>query len=130
MKRNLYLGVTFAVVLLALGIGSTLLQKRATVHAAGGTQAPRFEVDPMWPKPLPNHWVMGNVIGVSVDSKDHIWIIHRQGSLEAMEEYAAANPPGPKRQKGVVESECCLPAPPVLEFDQEGNLLAHWGGED
>ena len=47
----------------------------------------------MWPKPLPNHWVMGNTIGVSVDSKDHIWIIHRAGSLEAMETYAATNPP-------------------------------------
>ena len=22
-------------------------------------QAPRFEVDPLWPKPLPNHWVLG-----------------------------------------------------------------------
>ena len=44
----------------------------------------------MWPKPLPNHWITGNIIGVSVDSRDHIWIIHRQGSLEAMEEYAAA----------------------------------------
>src|SRR5580700_3487179 len=129
MKRNLYVGATFAVVLIALAIGSALLQKRV-VHAAGGTQAPKFEVDPMWPKPLPNHWLMGNTIGVSVDSKDHIWIIHRQGSLEAMENYAAANPPGPKRQKGVVESECCLPAPPVLEFDEEGNLLNHWGGSD
>src|ERR1700719_4918996 len=126
MKRNLYAGIGFAAVVGALGIGSILLEKKSVVHAAA-TMAPRFEVDPMWPKPLPNHWLMGNTIGVSVDSSDHIWIIHRQGSLEAMENYAAANPPGPKRQKGVVESECCLPAPPVLEFDQEGNLLAHWG---
>ena len=115
--------------LVAFAAAYTVLEKKAVVEAAG-VQAPRFEVDPMWPKPLPNHWVMGNVIGVSVDARDHIWIIHRQGSLEAMENYAAANPPGPKRQKGVVESECCLPAPPVLEFDEEGNLLAHWGGED
>src|SRR3984885_2399741 len=129
MRRNLRIGLTFAAVLAGLGIGSALMEKRATVEAAG-VQAPRFEVDPMWPKPLPNHWVMGNTIGVSVDSKDHVWIIHRQGSLEAMEEYAATNPPGPKRRKGVVEAECCVPAPPVLEFDQEGNLLEHWGGSD
>ena len=45
-----------------------------------------------------------------------------------MENYAAANPPGPKRQMGVVESECCEPAPPVLEFDEAGNLIGHWGG--
>ena len=56
-------------------------------------------MDPMWPKPLPNHWVMGNVIGVSVDAKDHIWIIHRQGSLEAMEKYGIANPPGPSAKR-------------------------------
>ena len=48
-------------------------------------QAPRFEVDPMWPKPLPNHWVIGQRIGVSVDAQDHIWIIHRGASLERME---------------------------------------------
>src|SRR3984885_2077979 len=93
MKRNLYVGGIFVAALVALGVGSIVLQKRAVVHAAGGSQARRFEVDPMWPKPLPNHWVMGNTIGVSVDSKDHIWLIHRQGSLEAMEDYAIADPP-------------------------------------
>ena len=75
----------------------------------------------MWPKPLPNHWVIGQTIGVSVDAQDHVWIIHRAGALERMEVYAAANPPA---------AECCAPAPPVLEFDQEGNLIGHWGGED
>src|ERR1700729_487578 len=113
MNRNLRIGATLLGVLVALGVGSSLLDKRATVTAATAV-APKFEVEPMWPKPLPNHWVMGNVIGVSVDSKDHIWIIHRQGSLEAMELYGVANPPGAKRQRGKVESECCEPAPPVL----------------
>jgi DNA-binding beta-propeller fold protein YncE len=81
--------------------------------------APRFEVDPLWPKPLPNHWVIGNAIGVSVDAQDHVWIIHRAGSLEPKEIYATANPPA---------AECCTPAPPVLAFDQAGNLVASWGG--
>ena len=44
--------------------------------------APSFEVDPFWPKPLPNHWVLGSTIGVSVDAQDHVWIIHRPGSVE------------------------------------------------
>jgi len=118
MKRNLYLGAAFFAVLIALGVGSTILERRAAVEAAG-VQAPRFEVDPMWPKPLPNHWLLGMTIGVSVDAQDHIWIIHRGGSLERMENYAAANPPA---------SECCMAAPPVLEFDEEGNLIGHWGG--
>lgn len=127
MKRDLYVGAAFVALIVALGVGSGLLGKKAVVQA-NGAQAPKFEVDPMWPKPLPNHWLMGNTIGVSVDSNDHIWIIHRQASLEPMENYGAANPPGPKRQKGVVESDCCAPAPPVLEFDEAGNLLASWGG--
>jgi DNA-binding beta-propeller fold protein YncE len=127
MKRELSIGATFAVVLIALGIGSVVFEKKAAVEAAG-VQAPRFEVDPLWPKPLPNHWVLGNVIGVATDAQDHIWIIHRQASLEPMENYAAANPPGPKRRPGVVEADCCAPAPPVLEFDQAGTLINSWGG--
>jgi DNA-binding beta-propeller fold protein YncE len=119
MKRNLYIGVTFVLMLAALGIASAVLQKRAVVHAAGGTQAPRFEVDPMWPKPLPNHWLQGQTIGVSVDANDHIWIIHRAGSLEPGEQHASTTPP---------TAQCCAAAPPVLEFDEEGNLIGHWGG--
>ena len=118
MKRNLYLGIAFFALLIGLGVASIVLERRAAVEAAG-VQAPRFEVDPMWPKPLPNHWLLGMTIGVSVDAQDHIWIIHRGGSLERMENYAAANPPA---------SECCMAAPPVLEFDEEGNLIGHWGG--
>jgi DNA-binding beta-propeller fold protein YncE len=116
MKRNLYIGTAFLTTIVALGIGSSILGRKAEASAV---QAPRFEVDPMWPKPLPNHWVMGNTIGVSVDASDHVWIIHRAGSLEAKEIYAVTNPPG---------ATCCLPAPPVLEFDQEGNLIGNWGG--
>ena len=118
MRRNIYVGVTFLALLIALGVGITLLQKRAAVEAAT-VQAPMFEVDPLWPKPLPNHWLMGMTIGVSVDAQDNIWIIHRQGSLEPGELHAASNPP---------MAMCCAPAPPVLEFDQDGNLLRHWGG--
>src|SRR5580698_10320364 len=87
-------------------------------HAAE-VMAPRFEVDAYWPKPLPNHWILGQTIGVSADSAGHIWIIHRVGSLEAGEQHATTTPP---------ISQCCAPAPPVLEFDQEGNLIGHWGG--
>ncbi len=119
-KRTLFVGIGLIAAVAALGVGQQLLEQRASAQAKTATQAPRFEVDPMWPKPMPNHWVMGNVIGVGVDSQDHVYIIHRgAGSLEAKEIYAAANPP---------ESECCLPAPPVIEFDAEGNLVRAWGG--
>jgi DNA-binding beta-propeller fold protein YncE len=118
MKRNLWAATVFALLLFVLGTASYFLQRRAAVEAAG-VQAPMFEVDPMWPKPLPNHWLLGQTIGVSVDANEHVWIIHRGGSLEAKEIYATTNPPG---------AECCNVAPPVLEFDQEGSLIGHWGG--
>ena len=118
MKRNFYIGGIFLALLAALTAGSVLLQKKAKAEAAG-VQAPRFEVDPLWPKPLPNHWVQGMTVGVSVDAQDHIWIVHRTNTFEPMEIYAKANPPA---------AECCVPAPPVLEFDEEGNLIGHWGG--
>jgi DNA-binding beta-propeller fold protein YncE len=116
MKHNLKIGVGLAALVAALGAGSFALRRVAVVQASG-TMAPRFEVNPMWPKPLPNHWVVGNVIGVSVDAQDHIWIIHRAGSLEPKEIYMTSH-----------SAECCTPAPPVLEFDEEGNLLRSWGG--
>ena len=118
MKRNLWIGVAFLAVIAALGVGSLVLGRHVTVHAAG-VMAPRFEVDPLWPKPLPNHWLLGETIGVSVDAQDHIWIIHRAGSLEAGEKHATTTPP---------IATCCAPAPPVLEFDEDGNLLRSWGG--
>jgi DNA-binding beta-propeller fold protein YncE len=119
-RRNLFVGLSLLVLLAGLGVAQQMLEKTAAAQAKTAVQAPRFEVDPMWPKPLPNHWVMGNVIGVGVDAQDHVYIIHRgAGSLEPKEIYAAANPPA---------SECCLPAPPVLEFDAEGNMVRAWGG--
>ena len=80
---------------------------------------PGFQVDPFWPKPLPNNWLLGQVAGVDVDSEDHVWIVHRPGSLSDREVGVMLDPP---------INKCCYPAPPVLEFDQEGNLLNAWGG--
>ena len=93
MKRNLSICLAFAGLVIAFGIGSSLLEKRARVEAAA-VQAPMFEVDPFWPKPLPNHWLIGMTIGVSVDAQDNVWIIHRGGSLEFKEKYGDTNPPG------------------------------------
>ena len=120
MKRNVLIGSGLVALLAALGIGQTIVERRAEAQAKNTVQAPRFEVDPMWPKPLPNHWLYGNVIGVGVDSRDHIFIIHRgEGNLNPKEIYHTANPPA---------ADCCDVAPPVLEFDAEGNLVKAWGG--
>ena len=89
---------------------------------ASAPAVPSFRVDPLWPKPLPNHWLLGSVTGVAVDSHDHVWIVHRGGdSLNARTEMGAATTPK-------TAEECCVPAPPVLEFDADGTLLSHWGG--
>jgi DNA-binding beta-propeller fold protein YncE len=82
-------------------------------------RADAFEVDPFWPKPLPNLWILGQVAGVSVDARDHVWVIHRPGSLTPQEIGAALTPP---------TAECCIPAPPVIEFDSDGNVVQAWGG--
>ncbi len=79
-----------------------------------------YTVDPNWPVlPLPNNWVIGEIGGMEVDARDHVWIVHRPGTLAPWEKGAALDPP---------LSECCLPAPPVIEFDPEGNVVRAWGG--
>jgi hypothetical protein len=118
--RNFYIGATFVMLAAFLTAGQALLERTANAEGKATVQAPRFEVDPMWPKPLPNHWRMGSTIGVGVDLQDHIWIIHRgSATMEAKEKYAETTPPS---------AECCVSAPPVLEFDQAGNMLHAWGG--
>jgi hypothetical protein len=119
-NRNLVIGATFLTALVVLGSAQSQFAKTAAAQANAAVQAPRFEVDPFWPKPLPNHWLLGSTIGVSVDAQDHVWIIHRSSStLNANERGAELDPP---------TGDCCKGAPPVLEFDQAGNLLASWGG--
>jgi DNA-binding beta-propeller fold protein YncE len=118
MKHHLAIGTLLLALLAGFAIGAHLLEKHASLSAAGHV-APRFEVDPLWPKPLPNHWILGQTIGVSVDAQDHIWIIHRAGSLEPGEVHATTTPR---------TAQCCAPAPPILAFDQDGNVIGHWGG--
>ncbi len=101
------------------GIAAAVLSLCAFSGAAYAADAPRFQVDASWPKTLPNDWIMGQAAGVAVDGDDHIWVVQRPKTLTDDEKAAALNPP---------RTKCCRPAPPVMEFDQEGNLLRHWGG--
>src|SRR4051812_42213618 len=89
--------------------------------AALAAQAPRLEVNPFWPQPLPNHWVFGSITGVATDAQDHVWVVHRGAdSLEGNEKGMMATPP--------TSTKCCVAAPFVLEFDADGKLLSHFGG--
>lgn len=81
---------------------------------------PVFELDPHWQPRLPDDWILGQVRGLFIDSRQHLWVIHMPGSLTEDEELlAATDPPA---------AVCCVAAPPVLELDLEGNVLQAWGG--
>lgn len=120
-KNKKIIGASFALAaLLVLGVGQGVLQEESTA-ASTAVVAPSFQVDPFWPKPLPNHWITGNAIGVAVDERDHVFIVHRDQDdifLSGGREIGL--------KAGV--SECCAPAPPILEFDPAGNLVNAWGG--
>ena len=118
-RRNVFIGAGFIALLAALGVSQSVLERKALAQSGSGISAPRFEVDPMWPKPLPNGWYIGQTIGVWADNQDHIWIIHRNDSLDPVEAAADQNPP---------TGECCKKAPPIIEFDQAGNVVHAWGG--
>src|SRR5262245_20213993 len=100
-----------------LAAGALLLSFTAL---AGAAEVPKFEVDPFWPKPLPNNWTLGQVAGVAVDERDHVWIMQRPRSLSRLEAAAGQKPP---------RAKCCVAAPPVIEFDSDGNVVQAWGGE-
>jgi hypothetical protein len=99
VKRNLLIGATFTVALAALGVTERTLEQTAQAQAQAKTgQVPIFEVDPFWPKTMPNNWVFGMTIGLGVDEKDQVWIIHRgndPGNLDRTElAFPAAGGPG------------------------------------
>jgi hypothetical protein len=118
VTRKLVPAMALAASIAVLGVGQALLQQQA--EAQSSVTAPMFEVDPLWPKPLPNSWVLGWTIGLWVDEQDHIWVIHRGASgLHNNERGAELNPP---------IGECCRTAPPVLVYEPGGGLVRSWGG--
>src|SRR5499426_584017 len=99
MRAFLLIAPTALAALSTMSLGSPMLE------------VPAYRVDPAWPKPLPNHWIVGAVVGVAIDARDHVWITHRPSTLQ------------PNETRSIWRA-----APPVLEFDQEGNLVSLWGG--
>jgi len=114
-KRNVLVGAIAVVAIIAIGYTQSAL-----ANSPQEGEVPTFEVDPMWPQPLPNHWILGSAIGVGVDSRDHVFVIHRRQSFDERTEVGAFTDPP--------TGECCIPAPNILEFDPEGNLVNSWGG--
>ena len=112
--------IDICISIVAMAAGLALAGQGRTVAQAAGNSAdvmvPKFEVDPLWPKPLPNHWILGMTVGVAVDANDDVWIVHRPQTLDQRESLLTRN-----------EGDCCTAAPDVLEFDPAGNLIRHWG---
>ena len=109
-------------------------------NASSTGKTPGFVVDPAWPQPLPNNWLLGQIGGLYVDQHDHIWVYNRPRTMtteEAGLETAIAgakdengqpiNGLGQPRAYGPI-ADCCKAAPSVLEFDADGKLLRAWGG--
>jgi DNA-binding beta-propeller fold protein YncE len=154
--RNFYVGVTIVAVIAVLAIAQYTLQTVARAQENGSAnRAGIYEVDRMWPKPLPNNWVLGSTVGLAVDARDHVFVVHRgQATLDpkfasqmtfapaaARGGRAGAAGAAPARGRGdaaigeevatgakPISELCCTSAPPVLEFDPAGNLVNHWGG--
>jgi DNA-binding beta-propeller fold protein YncE len=154
VKRNLVIGATFTVALIALGVTERVIEQKAEAQAKAAVQVPIFEVDPFWPKPM-NNLVFGQTIGLGIDEKDQVWIIHRGNDPGNLDGTEFAHPPlpapgaaapgrggaagAPAGGRGGAPgayyspspnqvSECCDPAPPVVAFDQAGNVVYSWGG--
>jgi hypothetical protein len=107
--------LALAWVCLALSISGAL----PTLRAAEAT-GHRF--DPSWPRlPLPNHWTLGGITGLTVDSQGVIWVVHRPEDLDDTENFATKSPP---------VAECCVRAPAVIAFHQDGRVLNAWDTVD
>jgi DNA-binding beta-propeller fold protein YncE len=120
MKRTVSIGASVLAGLLAAGLDQVVFQQAITAQGRGGG-APSLQVDPLWPQPLPNHWVLGSVTGVAVDAQNHVWVTHRGAdSLEGNEKGMMATPP--------TSTKCCMAAPFILELDTSGKILSNFGG--
>src|ERR1035437_9269249 len=119
MKGKIGAGIVL-VIFVVLGVWQSLPGK-ATAAPAETPKAgvPIFQVDPYWPKREGN-WIFGSIGGIAIDpTNDDVWVLQRPLTLENDENYAAQKPP---------VSDCCVPGPPVMEFDAAGNFIRGWGG--
>src|SRR5580704_6428378 len=108
--------LSFVVLATASGISQLI------ASASGATKpvdVPTFQVDASWPK-MEGNWIFGSIGGIAIDpTNDHVWVIQRPKTLDKDEDYAAQTPP---------KGNCCVSAPPVMEFTPDGKLVQSWGG--
>ena len=118
MKESTDPGVRVHVVVLAAALGAVGLyvaagaQSPSTSLGAGPSSPPRYKSDPDWPKPLPNKWKMGGVIGLGIDQGGPVWVYHRPTDLTSLELEA---------EVGV--SDCCARPPSMIHLGKDGSVL-------
>ena len=91
-----------------MNLFSRILMLSAVAAACSAQSAPKYAVDLAWPKPLPEHWVLGGLGGVCVDRNDHVFVLNRQDVLD-------------------VDLNAGKLAPSVIEMDPAGNVVNSWG---
>jgi len=117
MRGMRYIYEATVALAVAVAIGGSLWAPQTQAESKKPAQTPTFQVDPFWPKPLPDNWVTGEVGGTCVDSQDHVFILTRgfqTGGLVSPEGVAG------KPDKSIA-------SPPVIEFDPDGNVVNSWG---
>src|SRR5438874_291599 len=121
--RNFYVGVTILAVVGVLAAVQFMLQPVAEAQA--GNQAGIYQVDAGWPKPLPNNWVLGSTVGLSVDSRDHVWIVHRgQTGQDPKFMSQMTFPPAPARGARGAGARGAAPAAPAGRDAAIGEVAA------
>ena len=102
-RRTVFLSIAGSCLLLAVTVG-IFDPVRALAQ-----QVPRYEVDPFWPKlPLSDRWITGGLGGMCIDGRDHVFILNRQNVVPE-------------------DLDAARLAPPVIEFDPDGNVVRSWG---
>jgi hypothetical protein len=135
-RRKLAIGLSLVGLAVVAGGAAKAMDDMAMAAEQQAGQVPLFEVDPFWPKPLPGHWLVGPMIGITTDANDGVWIVHRSTlnqfvlntEVGMVTDTSYYNNNAPQLRNGVPLSECCQPGPPIMHFDAEGNLLHAWGG--
>src|SRR5258705_10142748 len=90
---------------LLLGAVAWFVERAGAQDSKFKSGVPVFQLDPSWPQ-LPEKFKLGMLTGVAVDARDHVWVLHRQGTVKDREHAA----------------------PPVVEFDAAGKYIQGWGG--
>jgi hypothetical protein len=108
-KKSAHSGVRVSAVVLTVALGAMGLLAGV---GAQEDNASSYKFDPDWPKPLPNKWKIGGVIGLGIDKDDNVWVYQRPSDLTSLELEA---------ELGV--SDCCVRAPAMIHIGKDGSVL-------